>query len=82
MERNYYHIYRAFTRLVQSRCIRKTPEQARITNFPGDMYSYLKFVDIGYFSKAGLPVRETTDAKKHLVTSTCATEKKVENQFS
>ena len=39
-------------------------------------------LDIGYFSKAGLPVRETTDAKKHLVTSTCATEKKVENQFS
>ena len=39
-------------------------------------------LDIGSFSKAGLPVRETTDAKKHLVTSTCATEKKVENQFS
>ena len=39
-------------------------------------------LDIGYFSKAGLPVRETTDAKKHLVTSTCATEKEVENQFS
>ena len=39
-------------------------------------------LDIGYFSKAGLPVREPTDAKKHLVTSTCATEKKVENQFS
>ena len=39
-------------------------------------------LDISYFSIAGLPVRETTDAKKHLVTSTCATEKKVENQFS
>ena len=41
-------------------------------------------LDIGYFSKPGLPVlvRETTDAKKHPVTSTCATEKEVENQFS
>ena len=39
-------------------------------------------LDISYFSKAGLPVRKTIGAKKHLVTSTCATEKEVENQFS
>ena len=39
-------------------------------------------LDISYFSKAGLPVRKTIGAKKQLVTSTCATEKEVENQFS
>ena len=39
-------------------------------------------LDISYFSKAGLPVRKTIGAKKHLVTSTYATEKEVENQFS
>ena len=39
-------------------------------------------LDISIFSKAGLPMRKTIGAKKHLVTSTCATEKEVENQFS
>ena len=39
-------------------------------------------LDISYFSKAGLPVQKTIGATKHLVTSTCATEKEVENQFS
>ena len=39
-------------------------------------------LDISYFSKAGLSKRKTIGAKKQLVTSTCTTEKEVENQFS
>ena len=50
--------------------------------FPGDIYSYLKCVGHQLFFKSWLSSEKNDWCKKTFVTSTCATEKKLENQFS